>query len=365
MELERWICVITPAGTCTVHYMWNVYPPHLKKIRHFPCLLVFLHRGDYEAGESHTWIVNAGEQQQKNVFSVHHLENAFSNCLCILLPRKTMICTPRANIHLCVCKQVQTCVFLCTRRNPLSITTLHAIHRRCSMQPYRGFFFSPEYTHWRAHTHTHTISPKSGDLMRPVETLLNCQSTLSLLTHSRQHHWLLFSNSGSLSNCIRCKENSEVHWTEKGRDKSVWVCTGWRWGGRWGGVSANLCVLHFGKLSELCVLTLHVVSIHLKHASPVIIMIYVQEQRQKKRKKAVTTSLLLPGLLAKPGLQSCSSNQQWGHVFHSRERGGGGLDIHSVCHACVQLYHNGPCLCQVLLSYCFKTRRHAIWHASV
>lgn len=72
-------------------------------------------------------------------------------------------------------------------------------------------------------------------------------------------------------------------------------------------------------------------------------MIYVQEQRQKKGKKAVTTSLVLPGLLAKPGLQSCSSNQQWGHVFHFREREGkggakGGLDIHCL-----------PCVCAVVL----------------
>lgn len=45
----------------------------------------------------------------------------------------------------------------------------------------------------------------------------------------------------------------------------VWGRGGVGWGV--GGVSANLCVLHFGKLSELCVLTLHVVSIHLKHVS--------------------------------------------------------------------------------------------------
>lgn len=74
-------------------------------------------------------------------------------------------------------------------------------------------------------TCTHTQTPRrSEDLMRPVETLLNCQSTLSLLTRGRQHQWLLFSNRESLSNCIRTKEKSEVHWmwTEYGGDELWW-----------------------------------------------------------------------------------------------------------------------------------------------
>lgn len=77
---------------------------------------------------------------------------------------------------------------------------------------YATVYISFNWIQIHTRTCTHTLTPRrSEDLMRPVETLLNCQSTLSLLTRGRQHQWLLFSNRESLSNCIRSKEKSEVH----------------------------------------------------------------------------------------------------------------------------------------------------------
>lgn len=126
-------------------------------------------------------------------------------------------------VRACKCKRVFLSI-----GNPLFITAQRAVHMRCRMQlQYMLLLTEYKYTHWRARTHTdtHTQTPRrSGDLMRPVETLLNCQSTLSLLTRSRQHQWLLFSNRGSLSNCIRRKEKSEVLWiwAEEGEDRTSW-----------------------------------------------------------------------------------------------------------------------------------------------
>lgn len=98
---------------------------------------------------------------------------------------------------------------------------------------------------------------------------------------------------------------------------------------------------------------------------------------RNKEKKVVTTSLVLPGLLAKPGLQSCSSNQQWGHVFQSKERERerkvsracsvrGGLDVCRLaaylCHAysfAIMSHAYPRCYC-LFPVYCFRTHRHAI-----
>lgn len=254
-----------------------------------------------------------------------------------------MICTPRANIHLCVCKQVQTCVFLCTRRNPLSITTLRAIHRRCSMQPYRVFFF---LTWIHTLTCTHTQSPKSGGSNEArgdtAELSVNPQLADTRPTTSMTPFLKQWRKPVGLHQMWReLWGPSDLDWER------------WRWDGvereRGGGERANLCVLHFGKVSGLCVQTPHLIVMHLKHVSKSSLW-FMCRNKEKKKRKVVTTSLVLPGLLAKPGLQSCSSNQQWGHVFQSRERERewvseekkrkkrsepGGLDVHSVCHACI------------------------------
>lgn len=112
---------------------------------------------------------------------------------------------PRGQIFTYVCGSKCKHAFLCARRILQSITTLCAIHGKCSVQSY-FFTWIPTLTS------THTKTPESGALMRPVETLLNCQSTLSSLTRGRQHQWLLFLNSGSLPNCIRWEEKSGVQW---------------------------------------------------------------------------------------------------------------------------------------------------------
>lgn len=104
--------------TCRdMHSPLHVVRLHKKRKKSAFSILCCLCNNFYIVGQSHTCIINVEEYtHKKNVFSEHHLENAFSNSLCILLPRKTMICTPRANIHLCMCKQVQTCISVYKKR---------------------------------------------------------------------------------------------------------------------------------------------------------------------------------------------------------------------------------------------------------
>lgn len=102
--------------TCRdMHSPLHVVSLHKKRKKSAFSVFCCLCNNFYIVGQSHTCIINV-EEYKKKVFSEHHLENAFSNSLCVLLPRKTMICTPRANIHLCMCKQVQTCISVYKKR---------------------------------------------------------------------------------------------------------------------------------------------------------------------------------------------------------------------------------------------------------
>lgn len=76
---------------------------------------------------------------------------------------------------------------------PCALLHTHS-HRGCSMQLYMLLLTAYKK---RTRRCTRAQTPRRReDLMRPVETRLNCQSTLSLLTCGRQHQWLFFSQTG-------------------------------------------------------------------------------------------------------------------------------------------------------------------------
>lgn len=136
------------------------------------------------------------------------------------------------------------------------------------------------------YTHRHTQTPESGELMRSMETLLDCQSTLSSLTTSVS----LFApaveacpNASDVKGCPPphpmdgCFTSGRVSRTPRGDAK----------------------------------------------ATEYVVMIYGQEQR--KTHTSWDHFLFFYWLQVKPGLRSCSSNQRGGRSISGEVVGGGGV----------------------------------------
>lgn len=146
-EQERWICVITPAGTRTVHYMWYVYTKK-KKVSIFGFVLFvlqLLHCGTASHLHHKCGGVEKNTSSLSIIWKMHSLTVSTYCC------QEKQWYLPSRQIFTYACASKCKHAFLCTRNDSLSITILHAIHRGCGMQPYGVFL--PEYTHWRARTH--------------------------------------------------------------------------------------------------------------------------------------------------------------------------------------------------------------------
>lgn len=155
------------------------------------------HAGREHRHRKHRWTETSSLSFIHTKYTIH------SDVVGILLARKTMRCTRRANIHLCLCEQVQMCASVymaaCTIHNytvwlvQLYMLTAHADTRA-----------PPNTQEWRSNEVRWDAAEQS---VKPQ--LADTQLTTSVA---------LFSNRGSLSDCIRRDGNSGVHWSWTQRD---------------------------------------------------------------------------------------------------------------------------------------------------